>query len=617
MNMSALASGSFDAAYQIEATCHAPDIRGVYAEIFRVLKPGGAFASYEWCLTDAYDESNAEHRQCKHDILLGNGLPDLRPTTECLQALKDVGFVVETEFDLAAQSDVAWYEPIDASTLFSVRNFRLSRFGRAVTHYAVWALEALRIAPPGTVDVSSFLVKGADALVAGGRKEVRYHFACKILRDASPPALLMLTLRCTTDFHADVLHAGAQACCDGERERREPWHCRHWADRPVCCCGGCGGCCCCGGRRALAAAPQRAPLRWRARAGWAGKQGGWVHTAWRAPNTGRGQPRRGPPVVLAVIKTYILATKTQRRDRAACMRVHRRYLSSSGTAPYQRAAPAPRCAHGGQLARARAMRRGVAAAALAAVHALFALFLALAAAAAALRRALPAPSECVRELCARDAADPVCADAAALRAPDSCLLCRAGAAALCLAPLPAPLRRRLLGHSAGICVGAAPGVVGFSFGAACGAAAHPNDVAALALAAVAAGARTVLLYDAAGAPRPRQTAALQRCKRMFVLCLRAVASLLTRPGRAAPAGELERGAEALAAALAAAAPAAAPAARLLLGHGRGAAKRCIALPGPTHAPLAALWLLSPSDAAEPMLVRPSRGLSLLVLLSAL
>jgi sterol 24-C-methyltransferase len=182
MNMSALASGSFDGAYQIEATCHAPDIRGVYAEIFRVLKPGGCFASYEWCTTDAYDESNAEHRACKHDILLGNGLPDLRSTRECLAALKDVGFEVSEEYDLAAPAaggDVPWYAPIDAAQMFSVRNFRLSRFGRAVTHYAVWALEAIRIAPPGTVDVSSFLVKGADALVAGGKKEVRNRaFVC-------------------------------------------------------------------------------------------------------------------------------------------------------------------------------------------------------------------------------------------------------------------------------------------------------------------------------------------------------------------------------------------------------------------------------------------------------
>ena len=53
-----VADGSFDAAYEIEATCHAPDIRGVYGEIFRALKPGGVFASYEWALTEKYSEHN-------------------------------------------------------------------------------------------------------------------------------------------------------------------------------------------------------------------------------------------------------------------------------------------------------------------------------------------------------------------------------------------------------------------------------------------------------------------------------------------------------------------------------------------------------------------------------
>ena len=38
---------TYDAVYQIEATCHAPDAVGCYSEIFRVLKPGGVFASYE------------------------------------------------------------------------------------------------------------------------------------------------------------------------------------------------------------------------------------------------------------------------------------------------------------------------------------------------------------------------------------------------------------------------------------------------------------------------------------------------------------------------------------------------------------------------------------------
>lgn len=44
----------FDAAYAIEATCHAPDRVKCYKEVFRVLKPGAKFALYEWCMTDKY-----------------------------------------------------------------------------------------------------------------------------------------------------------------------------------------------------------------------------------------------------------------------------------------------------------------------------------------------------------------------------------------------------------------------------------------------------------------------------------------------------------------------------------------------------------------------------------
>jgi sterol 24-C-methyltransferase len=36
---------SFDAAFAIEATCHAPDRVGVFSEVFRVLKPGAVFGS--------------------------------------------------------------------------------------------------------------------------------------------------------------------------------------------------------------------------------------------------------------------------------------------------------------------------------------------------------------------------------------------------------------------------------------------------------------------------------------------------------------------------------------------------------------------------------------------
>lgn len=54
---------SYDAAYAIEATCHAPDLVGVYKEMLRVVKPGGRVALYEWCMTDKYDASNPTHKR--------------------------------------------------------------------------------------------------------------------------------------------------------------------------------------------------------------------------------------------------------------------------------------------------------------------------------------------------------------------------------------------------------------------------------------------------------------------------------------------------------------------------------------------------------------------------
>ena len=47
----------------------------VYGEVFRVLKPGGFFASYEWVSTKLYDANNREHMRIMDEINYGNGLP--------------------------------------------------------------------------------------------------------------------------------------------------------------------------------------------------------------------------------------------------------------------------------------------------------------------------------------------------------------------------------------------------------------------------------------------------------------------------------------------------------------------------------------------------------------
>lgn len=162
---------TYDAVYTIEASCHAPDPVACYKEIKRVLKPGQLFAGYEWCMTDSYDPKNSEHLKIKAEIELGNGLPDVRTTNQCLEALKAAGFEVLMEEDLAKSSPLPWYLPLD-TTRVSITSFRLTKMGRLLTHNLVKVLELFGLAPEGSVRVSNFLEKAADGLVAGGRMEI-------------------------------------------------------------------------------------------------------------------------------------------------------------------------------------------------------------------------------------------------------------------------------------------------------------------------------------------------------------------------------------------------------------------------------------------------------------
>jgi hypothetical protein len=50
-------------------------LEDVYGEVFRTLKPGAQFVSYEWVSTRLYDEKNKEHRRIIDEINFGNGLP--------------------------------------------------------------------------------------------------------------------------------------------------------------------------------------------------------------------------------------------------------------------------------------------------------------------------------------------------------------------------------------------------------------------------------------------------------------------------------------------------------------------------------------------------------------
>ncbi|CAE6507493.1 unnamed protein product [Rhizoctonia solani] len=174
--------GTFDAVYAIEATVHAPNWEGVYGEILKVLKPGGIaseiFGVYEWCMTDAWDPSNAVHKEIVHGIEVGNGIPEMRTIRQARQALETVGFEILHEEDLAARSDeIPWYYPLEgdirtAQTAWDYLTvWRMSWSGKLITQTTVRLLETIGFMPKGTFDVGEALKTASIALVRGGQEK--------------------------------------------------------------------------------------------------------------------------------------------------------------------------------------------------------------------------------------------------------------------------------------------------------------------------------------------------------------------------------------------------------------------------------------------------------------
>eukprot|EP00127_Corallochytrium_limacisporum_P005444 Clim_evm13s205 gene=Clim_evmTU13s205 len=170
-------ANTFDAAYQIEATCHSNNRTKTFAEILRVLKPGSCFAGYEWAMTDKYDETNAHHREVKFGIEKGNALPPMCHTTDIDKHLRDAGFELVEAFDMCAEDrfggkgTITWWNSLDANYK-SMQGIRRSPAGRAMTDVFVRTLEAIKLAPKGSSEVSTMLNKAADALVESGKLDI-------------------------------------------------------------------------------------------------------------------------------------------------------------------------------------------------------------------------------------------------------------------------------------------------------------------------------------------------------------------------------------------------------------------------------------------------------------
>ena len=189
MDLNTIPDSSFDRAYAIESTCHAPDKQGAFAEIFRVLKPGALLWGQEMCMTDKYDPEDDRHRAIKSDLMHGIALRDIATTGEVSRALEAVGFDVVEGTDMGVTTNTSptpWYKPME--TTAGTRGYSQHRTpkGRKVLAKASGLAELLRVIPKGSGDVVRLMDETADAYVAGGKTGIFSPLYCFLARKPSP-----------------------------------------------------------------------------------------------------------------------------------------------------------------------------------------------------------------------------------------------------------------------------------------------------------------------------------------------------------------------------------------------------------------------------------------------
>lgn len=170
------ADRTFAGAYAFDATCHAPDRVALFAQVYRVLRPRGRFASCEWCLTERFSAADPRHRQLKRQIELSYGLPPLQTTRAVAAAFAGAGFDVIAADDLGDRVAVGsgaqpWFRQLTGHD----RSFDSLLRRPWMREAATWAAaigERLDLLEASTVATLTLLRTGTQALLAAGESGI-------------------------------------------------------------------------------------------------------------------------------------------------------------------------------------------------------------------------------------------------------------------------------------------------------------------------------------------------------------------------------------------------------------------------------------------------------------
>ena len=185
MDMSTIENDTFDGGYAIESTCHAPDKKGAFAEIHRVLKPGSLFWGQEMCMTEKFNPKDKGHQAIKRDLMQGVALKEIATMSEVGQALEAAGFEIIEARDRSVEKDrptTPWYQPMDTRHGTKGSFLRRIPLGRKLHIHICRLAEMVGVFPKGSTEVFRLMDRTAKAYVAGGRAGIFTPLYCFLAR---------------------------------------------------------------------------------------------------------------------------------------------------------------------------------------------------------------------------------------------------------------------------------------------------------------------------------------------------------------------------------------------------------------------------------------------------
>ncbi|KAL3116643.1 hypothetical protein niasHT_001390 [Heterodera trifolii] len=109
---------SKDAVFALYSLKYMPNLGHIFAELDRVMKPGGKLLIYDLLKTDKFDVSNEKHCKLLSELEFGCGMPPLHSRSELLAEADKAGFQLIQANDLQHESGMPFYHCFSHSPFF-------------------------------------------------------------------------------------------------------------------------------------------------------------------------------------------------------------------------------------------------------------------------------------------------------------------------------------------------------------------------------------------------------------------------------------------------------------------------------------------------------------------